>query len=81
MKKERDAVSRKPVVRVTKWLADIPVEAQCTACPSVSFRAHASSHRPNREEYQRSLQSQFDEHCRMAHSAEQELPLNRRVRE
>jgi hypothetical protein len=63
-------VVKKPTVRVTKWLSDIPVEAQCTACPTVSFRAKGTSHRPNREEYTRSLQTQFDEHCRMVHSTE-----------
>jgi hypothetical protein len=63
---------KKPTLRVTKWLADIPVEASCTFCTSVSFRASSraqgSSHRPNREEYQKSLQAQFEEHCRLAHS-------------
>lgn len=59
---------RKPTARVTKWLADIPVEATCTFCPSVSFRAQCSTHRPNREEYQSSLQSQFDEHCKLVHA-------------
>ena len=63
---------KKPTVRVTKWLADIPVEAQCTACPSGVFRAKGGSHRPNREEYRQSLQRQFDEHCRMEHSAERD---------
>jgi len=60
---------KKPVIRVTKWLADIPIEATCTACPSVSFRAKGSSHRPNREEHQRSLQTQFDAHCKAEHSS------------
>lgn len=64
---ESKAAMKKPTIRVTKWLADIPVEAQCSACPSVSFRAQAHSHRPNRDEYQKSLQAQFDEHCRTAH--------------
>ena len=59
---------KKPSLRVTKWLRDIPVEAQCTHCAGVSFRAQGSSHRPNREEYQRSLQSQFDAHCAAVHS-------------
>jgi hypothetical protein len=63
---------KKPTLRVTRWLADIPVEASCTFCPGVSFRAsfraRGSSHRPNREEYQKSLQAQFDEHCRLVHS-------------
>lgn len=57
-----------PVIRVTKWLSDIPVEAICSACPQVSFRAQGSSHRPNREEYQRSLQKQFDAHCERDHT-------------
>jgi hypothetical protein len=43
------------------------VEASCTGCPDVTFRAKGSSHRPNREEYQRSLQSQFDEHLSTVH--------------
>lgn len=63
-------VVKKPVLRVTKWLSDIPVEAYCSACPSVSFRAQGSSHRPHREEYQKSLQAQFDAHCRETHATE-----------
>jgi hypothetical protein len=58
---------KKPLLRVTKWLSDIPVEAICSACPDLSFRAHGSSHRPNREEYQNSLQKQFDSHCQTSH--------------
>jgi hypothetical protein len=63
---------KKPTLRVTKWLADIPVEASCTFCAGVSFRAKGSSHRPNRDEYQKSLQAQFDEHCKLAHSENSE---------
>ena len=59
---------KKPSLRVTKWLSDIPVEAQCSSCPNVSFRAHGFSHRPNREEYQKSLQAQFEAHCASEHS-------------
>lgn len=59
---------KKPFLRVTKWLGDIPVDATCTACSGVSFRALGSGHRPNREEYSKSLQAQFDEHCRLAHA-------------
>jgi hypothetical protein len=58
---------KKPFLRVTKWLADIPVEATCTFCSGVAFRAQSASHRPVREEYQKSLQQQFDEHCRLVH--------------
>jgi hypothetical protein len=61
---------KKPTIRVTKWLGDIPVEAQCTFCPAVSFKAKGTSHRPSREEYQRSLQAQFDEHCKGTHFEE-----------
>jgi hypothetical protein len=74
-------VRKKPVVRVTKWLADIPVEAQCTFCPEVLFRAQGRSHRPNREEYKLSLQAQFDEHCRVVHSPDRDTPLIRKERE
>ena len=59
---------KKPFIRVTKWLGDIPVEATCTACPAIAFRAQGSGHRPDREEYKRSLQSQFDAHCRATHA-------------
>jgi hypothetical protein len=58
---------KKPFLQVTRWLSDIPVEAYCTACPKVSFRARGSDHRPNREEYRKSLQAQFDAHCKAAH--------------
>jgi len=58
-----------PVIRVTKWLGDIPVEATCSLCLNVSFRAQGSSHRPNREEYMKSLQTQFDVHCKAEHSS------------
>jgi hypothetical protein len=58
---------KKPAIRVTKWLRDIPVEASCTACSMIAFKAKGSSHRPNREEYQKSLQEQFDVHCKSAH--------------
>ncbi len=58
---------KKPALRVTKWLGDIPVEAQCTACPEASFKADSSSHRPNREAFQKSLQQKFDEHLKIVH--------------
>jgi len=66
---EYAAKMKKPAIRVTKWLSDIPVEATCSACPAVSFRAQSSSPRPNREEYQRSLQLQFDAHCKTEHNS------------
>jgi len=59
---------KKPTIRVTKWLADIPVEATCSLCGDVCFRAKGQSHRPNRDEYQRSIQAQFDEHFHLAHA-------------
>lgn len=58
---------KKPAIRVTKWLREIPVEATCTACPLTAFKAKSLSHRPNREEYQKSLQEQFEAHCKVTH--------------
>lgn len=62
---------KKPNLRVTKWLKDIPVEAICSACSGVSFKAQGLGHRPSREEYRKSLQSQFDVHCRTGHMPDQ----------
>jgi hypothetical protein len=62
------APMKKPTIRVKKWLGDIPVEACCSACAAVVFKAKGAGHRPNREEFQRSIQAQFDEHYKAAHS-------------
>lgn len=34
---EGQSSMRKPTIRATKWLGDIPVEACCSACPGVVF--------------------------------------------
>jgi trans-aconitate methyltransferase len=60
---------KKPALRVTKWLKDIPVEGACTSCADARFRATSSSHRPNREEYQTLLQREFDHHLAAVHTA------------
>jgi hypothetical protein len=60
---------KKPSLHVTKWLGDIPVEAECTACPSAGkFRATSASHRPNCEEYRKQLERAFDHHLKSAHA-------------
>lgn len=61
---------KKQLIRVTKWLGDIPVQAECTACAATHFQAKSASPRPNREEYQRSLQGQFDAHFKNVHMSE-----------
>ena len=61
---------KKPFLRVTKWLGNIPVEAECTACTGAKFQAHSSGHRPNLAEYQKALQSEFDRHVKAVHSHE-----------
>jgi hypothetical protein len=60
--------TRKPTLRGTKWLGTIPVEAECTACDDVKFKAISGSHRPDREEYTNSLQRQFEAHVRQVHA-------------
>ena len=62
---------KKPTIRVTKWLRDIPVEATCSVCTGVWFRAQNPSHRPSREEYQKFLQQQFDSHLKTEHNQDQ----------
>jgi hypothetical protein len=58
---------KKPTLRLTKWLGDIPVEG-CALCPETLFRA-ASSHRPQKAEYNESLQRAFDRHLADCHQA------------
>ena len=61
---------KKPTLRGTKWLGTIPVEAECTACAGVKFKATFASHRPSPEESTKSLQQQFDFHLKQAHGAD-----------
>jgi hypothetical protein len=67
---------KKPSLRVTKWLADIPVEAACSICAGVQFQVKPISHRPGRVEYQQSLQHQFDAHVKATHKQANEDPSN-----
>jgi hypothetical protein len=52
---------KKLTIRATKLLGDISVEGGCSACTGVVLRAEGSGYRPNREEFQKSIQAQFDE--------------------
>jgi len=58
---------KRPFLRVTKWLGDIPVEAGCTSCAEITFRIRSTSHRPSREEYRQALQRDFDHHLKTIH--------------
>lgn len=60
--------TKKPTLRGTKWLGTIPIEAECSACPNVKFKATFGSHRPSHEESTKSLQQQFDAHLKQAHA-------------
>ncbi len=62
---------KKPFIRVTKWLGDIPMEAGCTACAEVKFQVRPTSHRPSREEYQKALQREFDHHFKTVHQPQE----------
>jgi hypothetical protein len=61
---------KKPVLRVTKWLGDIPVEGRCTLCPESVFRAASDHHRPLKAEYTQLLQREFDRHVANCHGQE-----------
>jgi hypothetical protein len=62
----------RPTLRVTKWLGEIPVEAECTACAARSEFVAASIHyRPNKAEYEERLQRAFDRHLEETHSIEE----------
>jgi hypothetical protein len=59
---------KKPVLRVTKWLGDIPIEGRCSLCPNTLFHAASSHHRPQKAEYIERLQRAFDSHVADLHS-------------
>jgi len=67
---------KKARLRVIKWLGEIPVEIECTACPEWRFQAMSSSHRPNREEYSQQLQRAFDQHFKTVHAADESAKIN-----
>lgn len=75
--------TKEPTLRITKWLrtvdragAEIPLEAECSACADVRFEAPFSLrhhlvqpfHEPDRERFLQSLQAAFDSHVRDVHS-------------
>jgi hypothetical protein len=62
---------KKPSLRVSKWMGTIPVEGECTACAGVRFNVRPISHRPNRLEYEKSLQSAFGAHYKNVHLQEE----------
>jgi hypothetical protein len=59
---------KKPILRVTKWLKDIPIEGCCTLCPESLFRAGSPHRRPQKAEYVEKLQREFDCHVADLHS-------------
>jgi hypothetical protein len=59
---------KKPILRVTKWLKDIPIEACCSLCPKTLFLAASPHHRPDKTEYSARLQRAFDRHVADSHS-------------
>jgi hypothetical protein len=67
---------KKPFLRVTRWLGDIPVEAECMCCPGESkFLAAFDHHRPDKADYQDKLQRAFARHCEDFHAGEEAKPL------
>ena len=61
---------KKPTIRVTKWLVDIPVGSRSQRVSWRRLQGKGSSRRPNREDYQKSPHEQFDAHCKAMHLAD-----------
>ena len=61
---------KKPTLRVTKWLGDIPIEGRCSLCPETLFHAVSGHHRPQKAEYIERLQRAFDSHVADYHREE-----------
>jgi hypothetical protein len=60
---------KKPSLRITKWLGDIPIEGECTSCPEIG-KFGVRSTRPNKAEHQKQLQQAFDSHFKEVHLRE-----------
>ena len=58
---------KRPFLRVTKWLSNIPVEACCSSCSDQLFRVDSTHHRPEKIAYQRQLQVAFERHLKDVH--------------
>jgi hypothetical protein len=67
---EKPKAMKKPALRVTKWLGDIPIEARCSLCPDSRFHAASTHHRPQKVEYSELLQHAFDQHVADCHAPE-----------
>jgi hypothetical protein len=59
---------KKPTLRVTNWLKDIPIEGSCSLCPDSLFHAASPHHRPQKTEYIERLQREFDRHVADLHN-------------
>ena len=69
--------TKEPRLRVTRWLGDVPVEAECSSCANASFKvsewnAGEPFHQPNRQRYQDILQLRFDQHLASVHGQKRE---------
>ncbi len=60
---------KNPTLRVTKWLANIPVEACCSTCPDKCFKAASTQHRPELLDFQQQLMRAFERHLVLEHKS------------
>jgi hypothetical protein len=63
---------KKPSLRVSKWMDDIPIEIECTACMG-EWKFRVASGRPNQKEYQEKLQNAFNGHAKEVHKRDAKL--------
>ena len=61
---------KKPSLRITKWMGNIPVEGGCTSCADVRLKVESTTHRPILEEYQTALEAAFELHFKQVHMRE-----------
>lgn len=61
---------KKPSLRITKWMGNIPVEGGCTSCAGVRLNVESTTHRPILEEYQTALEAAFELHFKQVHMRE-----------
>jgi hypothetical protein len=76
--------TRKPTLRITKWLRRIqttgqriPIEAECTACADAQFKVkydkrmeYGGFHQPNGDRNLSGLQGEFEKHLKLVYPDE-----------
>jgi hypothetical protein len=58
---------QKPILKLTKWLGDIPIQGECSVCLSLETFATVPAARPDRTDCMEQLERAFARHVAEFH--------------